>query len=138
MSYHIDFYYRLWINCFAIYIRDRLNIGRGFWRSEKEIYVSAIENSLELFKKGYINPDFKNGILPMAIVKQVEDALRGHIYYHANELHAMLANEIILMRTSKSSKVYKSLINKIKYLIPFKFINQYKLLYQLNRERNKK
>jgi len=134
----VDFYYHLWINCFAIYIRDRLNVGRGFWKSEKEIYVSAIENSLDLFKKGYINPDSQNAILPGALVKQVEDALRSHVYYHANELHEMLANEITLMHTSKSTKVYKILTNKIKHLIPFKFINQYKLLYKLERGRNKK
>lgn len=134
----VDFYYAQWLNCFLIYMRDAFSLGRNLGKDEKAAFIGAIENSLTLFQRGYIDSDCQSGILPEQWKRPLEDALRGHVYYHANELHAMLANEIILMRTSKARQFYKSLIIKIQHLIPFKFINQYKLLYQLNRERNKK
>lgn len=133
-----EFYYARWINCFMIYIRDELAVNRGLCSIEKDIFVCAIENSLNLFQRGYIDADCESGILPVVLRNQLDNAVRSQIYYHANELHVMLANEIALMHTSKSRKVYKILINQIKNLMPFEFIDQYKSLFQLKRERNKK
>lgn len=133
-----DFYYARWINCFMIYIRDELTVNRGLCSSEKDAFVRAIENSFNLFQRGYIDADCESGILPAVLRNKLDNALRSQVYYHANELHVMLENEIALMRTSKSRQLYKILINQIKNLIPFKFINQYKLIFQLERERNKK
>jgi hypothetical protein len=121
-----------------IYIRDEMAVNRGLCNSEKDIFVCAIENSLNLFQRGYIDADCESGILPAVLRNQLDNAVRSQIYYHANELHVMLANEIALMRLSKTRQVYRILINQIKNLIPFKFINQYKSLFQLKRERNKK
>jgi hypothetical protein len=137
VSVLVNFYYGLWVNCFLIYIRDILSNERSFLKGNKKIYISAIERSLNLFKKGYIELDFQSGLLPENTMKELEDALRSHIYYHANDLHILLNNEILLMYPNKFSHVLNKFKYKIKNLIPLCLKNQYQLFFRLREADNK-
>lgn len=132
----VDFYYTNWINCFMLYIRDELSINRNFYKTEKDVFISSIENSLILFQRGYIEADCDSGILPAAIKDTLKNALRSQIYYQANELYLVLSNEITLMRPRGLKNFIKIKIKYIRNLLPFYLINQIKLLHKLKRKRN--
>lgn len=132
----VDFYYANWINCFMLYIRDELSINRNFYKTEKDAFISSIENSLVLFQRGYIEADCESGILPMAMKDTLKNALKSKIYYQANELYLVLSNEITLMRPRGLKNFIKIYIKYIKNLLPFYLINEYKLLHKLKRKRN--
>lgn len=101
------FYYQKWLDCCLLSVRDKLKVKEHSTESEKNKFINAIEESLELFKYGYLNEDMVSGIISEKDVSEIEAKLKSHIYYMGNSLYAALKTEIdLLNELEKKDKFY--------------------------------
>ncbi len=91
------FYYQRWLDCFLISVRDKLRARNIFLTSTKSFFINAIEDSLHLFKKGYLEADVTSGLLREDHISAVEATLRSHVYYMGNSLYDAIKTDIDLL-----------------------------------------
>lgn len=111
----MDFYYQRWVDCYLLAVRDSLRSGNFFVASTKSLFVKAIEESLDLFRIGYLEADVTEGLIHEQRMNTIEAALRSRIYYFGNHLFDTLNTDIRLLEGDA--------VDKFKKLIPFLFIS---------------
>jgi hypothetical protein len=93
----VDFYYQRWLDTQLLSVRDSLR-NRGITvSSTKRLFTKAIEESLDLFKVGYLTADVAAGLIDERRMLIVEGALRSHIYYYGNSLFDSIKTDVLLM-----------------------------------------
>jgi hypothetical protein len=112
------FYYDRWIDCFLLSVRDTLRKETYSFKSPNKLYRKAINESLILFKIGYLESDVKIGLIQESSLQSIESIIRNCIYYHGNELFSIIMTDILLL----DGNLYKSK-NLIKKYIPAFIIN---------------
>jgi hypothetical protein len=101
-----NFYYQRWIDCFVITVREQLRESDSSGKSKKYIFVNSIEETLDLFKIGYLNADVKSGLMREDQISVVESKLRSHIYYMANSLYDIIKSDMELTEEIKPKERY--------------------------------
>ena len=109
----VGFYYQRWLDCFSLSIRDTLRNQAYSVGSQKKIFVSAIEDSLDLFRVGYLEEDAKIGMIDKAQINIIECALRSNIYYFGNSIYDVIKTDILLMEGSVTDKIKRFLPYKL-------------------------
>jgi len=100
----VDFYYQRWLDTQLLSVRDSLRSRVFSVKSRKSLFVMAIEESLDLFRVGYLNVDVAAGLIDERRMLIVEGALRSHIYYYGNSLFDSIKTDILLMEGNAISK----------------------------------
>ena len=100
----VDFYYQRWLDTQLLSVRDSLRSRVFSVKSRKSLFVMAIEESLDLFRVGYLNVDVAAGLIDERRMLIVEGALRRHIYYYGNSLFDSIKTDILLMEGNAISK----------------------------------
>jgi hypothetical protein len=103
----VNFYYQRWLDTQLLSVRDSLRSGVFAVASRKSLFTKAIEESLDLFRVGYLNADVAAGLIDERRMLIVEVALRGHIYYYGNSLFDSIKTDILLMEGDTISKFKK-------------------------------
>ncbi|HHT9158552.1 MAG: hypothetical protein A2047_01015 [Omnitrophica bacterium GWA2_41_15] len=96
----VEFYYQRWIDCFLLTVRDALRNKKysvASNMSTKSIFTKAIEESLDLFRIGYLEADVAAGLIHERRISVMEGALRSHIYYFGNLLFESVKTDILLI-----------------------------------------
>jgi hypothetical protein len=91
------FYYQRWLDCFVISVRDMIKTRNKLIESKKTSFINAIEESLKLFKYGYLEADVASGLLNEKYCNEIEAKLRSHVYYMGNSLNITINSEIDLL-----------------------------------------
>jgi len=107
----VDFYYQRWIDCFLLAVRDALRKETPSFASTNNIFKKAIEESLELFRIGYLEADVVAGLIHERRISALEGALRSHIYYFGNLLFESIKTDILLIDGDGFYK-FKNLIKR--------------------------
>ena len=105
----VDFYYQRWLDTQLLSVRDSLRSGVFAVASTKSLFTKAIEESLDLFRVGYLNADVAAGLIDERRMLIIEGALRSHIYYYGNFLYDVIKTDILLMEGDAISKFKKFL-----------------------------
>lgn len=108
----VDFYYQRWIDCFLLVVRDALRSETSIGASAKSIFTKAIEESLDLFRIGYLEADAAAGLIHERRISALEGALRSHIYYFGNLLFDSIKTDILLIDGGGFYE-FKKLIKKL-------------------------
>ena len=122
----VDFYYQRWLDCFLLTVRDALKSQTytgASTASKKRNFTKAIEESLELFRIGYLEADVAAGLINERRISVLEGALRSHIYYFGNLLFESIKTDLLLA----GGKFYK-FKNLIKMLMPSLLLKYLRIL----------
>lgn len=103
----VEFYYQRWLDCFSLSIRDTIRNKAYSIESQKRVFVSAIEDSLNSFRVGYLEADANLGLINEDRVNLIECALRSNIYYFGNSLYDEIKTDIILMEGDAADEIKK-------------------------------
>ena len=119
----LDYYYSKWLNISFLFIRDYMRIK--IFNSRKN-YQKAIEISINLFKKTYLDEDFKHKTINKTTYEMLLFNFRSKIYHNSNEIytHLKIDNELgfdrlfflkeFVMIKLKNSFVYRGYIKFFK------------------------
>ena len=112
----VEFYYQRWVDTFILAVRDAMRreaLTLVFARSSNMHFRRAIEGSLDLFRKGYLESDARAGLIQQRQLNDIASTLRSHIYHNGNNLFELIKTDIILC----DGELYK-LKNLIRENIP--------------------
>jgi hypothetical protein len=117
----INFYYQKWLDCFLLMIRDRIQ-NRSFFRSEKNVFIFSIEESLEVFLNSHLKKDATYQLINVSAIDAVLLGLKNKIYYNGNGLFQKILIDIKLNRVStinkfRSQLLVNQLVIKLKNLL---------------------
>ena len=116
----VDFYYQRWLDCYLLAVRDALRSETSTAASTKSIFTKAIEESLELFRIGYLEADVAAGLIHERRMSAIEGALSSHIYYFGNLLFESIKTDILLI--DGEFYKFKNLIKKVMPSLLLKYL----------------
>jgi hypothetical protein len=116
----ICFYYQKWLDCFLLMVRDSVQ-SKSYFQSERNVFISAIEVSLEVFWNTYIKKDVACQLTHESNIEVILLGLKNKIFFNANELFQKITVDIKLNRLSTISKFRSQLVVN-KFIINLKFI----------------
>ncbi|NQU03928.1 MAG: hypothetical protein HQ589_07260 [Syntrophaceae bacterium] len=116
----VEFYYQRWIDCFLLAVRDALRSETARDASTKSLFAKAIEESLDLFRIGYLESDVAAGLIHDRRMVAIEGALRSHMYYFGNLLFESIKTDILLI--DGEFYQFRNLIKKIVPSVLIKYL----------------
>ena len=116
----IEFYYQRWLDNYFLYVRDQLKFNGNIFERKKNMYINAVENSILLFRKGYLLPDISIGLIKNSSYEEIENKIRNRIYYDGNKLYNELLVDLELNKNNIVYQIYYNIKLVIKYIIRFK------------------
>ncbi len=106
----VEFYFQLWKDNFLQLVEAYVESNFFSLKYKKQIFIDALQLSMNLFVKGYLDYDLKYGLISK---KQYDKLLLGIfnlIYYHANSIY----NDINVNQELKSNFIKTPLVNLYK------------------------
>jgi len=84
------FYYQLWKANYLLFIESYLSDHYFSLKTPKAILIEAIQTSIQIFEKAYLDMDYKYGVLSELQKQQVQLGLIHNIYFNANNIYAQI------------------------------------------------
>lgn len=111
----IEYYYQKWLDSFIIAVRDSVNLNHSFCTSSRDVFIKAIERTIDLFIIGYLNMDSMLGLIDPTLQISIENSLRNKIYFNGNSIFQVISTDIELSKDSRYMRLKARLTSILKY-----------------------